>query len=73
MQYLMQGRRRERRVRQRQMVHVAVADLAVARLALVEVGARHRQHVVAEVDAEPEADLPRQHLQDAAGAGADVE
>ena len=73
MQYLMQRRGGERRVRQRQMVHVAVTDLTVARLALVEIGAGHRQHVVAQVDAEPEADLPRQNLQDAAGARADVQ
>ena len=50
-----------------------MADLAVARLAPVEIGAGDGEHVVAEVDAQAEADLAGQQLQDPTGAGADVE
>jgi hypothetical protein len=72
-QHLGAGDGVEGRVRQRQPVHVAVPDLAVARLTLVEVGAGRGQHLVVGVDPEPEADLACQDLEDAAGAGADVE
>ena len=70
---LMQRDRAERAVGHRQLVHVAVANLTIACLALVEVGARDRQHVVTEVDPEAEAYLAGQYLQDPAGPGADVE
>ena len=73
MQHLVEDGGGERGVGQRQAVHVAVPHLAVPGLATVEVGPRHAQHVVAAVDAEAEADRARQDLQDAPGAGADVE
>ena len=56
-----------------QGIHVALADLGIVEAGAGEVGAGERQHLAALVDADRLLDLGRQHLEQAAGAGADVE
>ena len=56
-----------------QGIHVALADLGIVDAGAGEVGAGQRQHLAALVDADRALDLGRQHLEQAAGAGADIE
>ena len=58
---------------ERQRIHVALADLDIVEAGAGEVGAGQRQHLAALVDADGLLDLGRQHFEQAAGAGADVE
>ena len=73
MQHLVDHRRVEGRARQRQLVHVALADRAVAELRALEIDPRHRQHLAREIDADGPLDPRREDLEHAPGAGADVE
>ena len=56
-----------------QGVHVGLADLDVGEAGAGQVGAGHRQHLARLVNAGGALGVARQHLEDAAGAGADVE
>ena len=58
---------------ERQGVHVALADFGIVDAGAGQVGAGQRQHLAALVDADRALDLGRQHLQQPAGAGADIE
>src|SRR3546814_2581435 len=59
--------------RQRELVHVAVADLAVAQRRLLQRGPRDGQHVARQVNADGALDAPREQFEDASGTGPDVE
>ncbi len=56
-----------------QGIHVALADVGIVDAGAGEVGAGQRQHLAALVDADRLLDLGRQHFEQPAGAGADVE
>src|SRR3546814_6728711 len=58
---------------ERQGIHVGLAHLAVADAGALQIAARDTQHVAAEVDADAARGLRRQHLEQTAGAGADIE
>src|SRR5579883_1160281 len=73
MQHLVDGRGVEGGGRPGELVHVALPDHAVAHARLLEIGARHRQHLAREIDADGALDARRHQLEDAAGAGADID
>ena len=56
-----------------QGIHVALPDVGIVDAGAREVGARQRQHLARLVDADRLLDLGRQHFEQPAGAGADVE
>ena len=72
-QHLMDDHDVEGIARQRQVVDVALAHAAMLQARAVEPGARERQHVEREVDAEPALELRAEQLEHAAGAGAEIE
>ena len=63
----------ERIPRQRQVVDVALPHAAILQAGAIEPGARQRQHVERQIEAEPALDLGREHFQHPAGAGAEIE
>ena len=72
-QHMMDGDHVEAAGLEGQRIHVTLADVGVFDAGAREVGARERQHLAALVDADRLFDLGRQHLEQPAGAGADVE
>ena len=56
-----------------QGIHVGLADLGIVDAGARQVGAGQRQHLAALVDADRALDLGRQHFEQPAGSGADVE
>ena len=73
MQHLMDGDGVEARRGQGRWYMSPWRTWQLARPARSEVGARHDQHLARQVDADAAADPPGHQLEDAAGAGADVE
>lgn len=73
MQYLMQDREIETLIADRNVVHVAEADLTMADFACREARSCDRQHLWREIDAEPSLDMWREDLENAPGPGADIE
>jgi hypothetical protein len=73
MQHLMDHHRVERRIGQRQLIHVAEPDHAVRPARPLEVDAGDRQHLARLVDAERLADARREDFEDPPGAGADIQ
>ncbi len=72
-QDLMDHRRVERPVGERQLIHVGLADQAVSEVGAVEAGARDGQHLARQIDADGALRPLAQKPQHASGAGADVE
>ena len=60
-------------VRERQLVHVGMPDLAVAQPVLVQIVPRNGEHLPAEIDADRARHFRRHQFQDPAGAGADIQ
>ncbi len=73
MQHLVDDDGVERAARRRELIHVALADGAVARARALEIDARHGEHLARQIDAERALDARRHHFEHAPGAGADVE
>ena len=58
---------------ERQLVHVALAERAIAQARALQVDPRHRQHLAGEIDADRVLDARAEQLEHSAGTGADVE
>ncbi len=73
MQHLMQDHRICRAVRQRHIIQIAVAHLRVGEPGALELHARIGQHVAAEIEAERAGGAAGEQLEDAPGAGAEID
>ncbi|MNE56745.1 hypothetical protein D3C80_1516750 [compost metagenome] len=73
MQHLMDDDQIEILSLQRQVENITMTDRCIDHARLVEIGARHRQHVAAGIHTDRTAIDAAQKLQDTAGAGAEIE
>jgi len=73
MQDLMENRRIEALIGERQLKDVALADRAIVQIRLLEIGARDREHFARQIDTDRALDARRYDFQHAAGAGAKIE
>ena len=73
MQHLMDDDRIERRIGERQLVHVPKPDDAVRQTGPLDIDARDREHLARLIDAQRIGDSRPEQLEHASGAGADIE
>ena len=73
MQHLVNNRRIKRRIRERHLIHVSQPNDAVRQAGLLDVDARHGEHLARLIDAQRVGDPRPEQFEHASGAGADVE